>query len=223
MPALIILVDTDRRSLKRKERLLADFDHLVAAASTFAEAKRLLYTINPDLLIADVRLGAFNGLHLAVRSRLDHPNVPVIITNDSPDVVLEHEVKRQHATFVVNPLENPEFLRVVHSLLERHGRTQQPLRRWRRKQVNRLLEAELTTVRARVCDVSYGGLRLAFGAEQQLPDVFDIIFPDVGLTVKARHVWTVRSPMTDEYWCGAEVLDSRGSGLIGWRDIVDSA
>ena len=81
MPALILLVDADRTILKKTEMLLSAQGHLVIAVSSFQEAKGLLNSVSPDLLIADVRLDAFNGLHLAARSRLDHPGLPVIITH----------------------------------------------------------------------------------------------------------------------------------------------
>lgn len=223
MPALILLVGSDWRDLKRTERVLSAAGHLVAAVSSFQEAKRLMYSVNPDLLIADVRLDAFNGLHLAVRSRLDYPNRPVIITQAWPDAVLENEAKRQGAAFVVNPLENPEFLVLVQSALEKHGRMQRAIRRWPRKQMSFVLEAQLAASQARIFDVSYGGLRLAFGEKRRLPEVFDVTLPSVGLTVKARPVWMTRSPMIDEFWCGAELVDTGTPAMTRWRDFVDSA
>ena len=55
----------------------------------------------------------YNGLQLAIRSRLDHPNLPVIITNEWPDATFEAEAKRHGAIFVAAPLDNPDFLRIV--------------------------------------------------------------------------------------------------------------
>jgi DNA-binding response OmpR family regulator len=219
---LILLVDADRTALKRTEELLSGEGHLVIAVASFQDAKRHLYTVSPDLLIADVRLDAFNGLHLAARARLDYPNLPVIITHASPDAVLEREAQRQGATFVVNPLENSEFLLNVQSALERHRRTQAPIRRWPRKQVSGVVEAQLESSHVRICDMSYGGLRLALGDDRELPSVFDVTVPTTGLTVHARPVWTFRSPATDEFWCGAELVDTGTTAMTEWRDFVDS-
>src|SRR5262249_39644967 len=119
MASLILLVDADQKALKRTERLLSEAGHLVAAVSSFKEAKKLLHSVSPDLLIADVRLEAFNGLHLAVHTRQTHPHLPVLITHAWVDSVLENEAKRQNASFIVKPLENPDFLPTVDSLLER--------------------------------------------------------------------------------------------------------
>ena len=223
MFSLILLVDADRAVLKRTEALLSAEGHLVIAVSSFQEAKQHLYTVSPDLLIADVRLDAFNGLHLATRARLDYPNLPVIITHAWADPVLQREAQRQGAAFVVSPLENPDFLRDVQAALEQHRRVQPPIRRWPRKQVSVVVEAQHEASQVRICDMSYGGLRLAFGDERELPPVIDVTVPTTGLTVHARPVWTFRSPATDEFWCGAELIDTETTALTEWRDFVDAA
>ena len=125
--------------------------------------------------------------------------------------------------FVVNPLENPEFLSRVQAALDERARTQPPIRRWQRKQVSGVVEARLAAAQARVFDMSYGGLRLAFGRVQELPAVFDLTLPTAGLTVQARAVWTYRSPATDEFWCGAELVNTGTGAMTEWRDFVDAA
>jgi DNA-binding response OmpR family regulator len=219
---LILLVDADRAALERTEALLSAEGHLVIAVSSFPEAKTHLYTVSPDLLIADVRLDAFNGLHLAARARLDYPNLPVIITHARVDPVLEREAQRQGAAFVVNPLENPEFLINVRAALERHRLAQAPIRRWPRKQVSGVVEAQLEASHVRICDMSYGGLKLALDEDLALPSVFDVTVPNTGLTVHARPVWMFRSPATDEFWCGAELVDTGTTAMTEWRDFVDA-
>ena len=222
MPALILLVATDTKVLQRTEELLSATGYLVAPATTFEHAKVLLNSLSPDLLIAEVRLDAFNGLHLAVRSRIDHPLLPVIITHASPDVVLENEAKRQGASFIVKPLENPEFLRRVAEAIEEHARRQPTIRQWPRKRVAGVVEAEFAAEPARICNVSYGGLRLAFDTERSLPEVIELTVTRAGLTVKARPVWTSQSPTSGEYLCGAAVVDAGTSEMSGWRDFVDA-
>ena len=223
MPELILLVDTDHTARDQTRTLLREVGYLVVAVSSFATAKELLHSVNPDLLIAAIRLDAFNGLHLAARSRIDHPNLPVIITHDSPDPVLENEAKRQNAAFIVNPLGNAEFLRCVPAALSSHRRRQPVVRQWPRKQVSGVVEGQLAGAEARVFDMSYGGLRLAFVDERELPAVFDVTFPRAGLTVKARPIWASRSPTTDEFWCGAQLVDIGTPAMTDWRHFVDAA
>jgi DNA-binding NtrC family response regulator len=222
MPALILLVETDRIARQRLEALLSDIGYLVAWVSSFSEAKELLDSVLPDLLIAAVRLEMFNGLHLAARSRHDYPNLPVIITHTAADPVLEAEAIRHGAHFVARPLENPEFLRLIRTALEEHRHRQRMIRRWPRKRVAGVVEAQLPTARARIHDMSYEGLRLAFGRQQELPAEFDLTLPTAGLTVKARRVWTSRSEATDEFWCGVKVAASESPASGDWRTFVDS-
>jgi len=94
----------------------------VLAVSSFQYAKHSLNVDPPDLLVADVRLEAFNGLHLAARSRIDNPGLPVIITNISPDTVLESQARDLGAIYIVNPLENPEFLQYVRAAFDESRR-----------------------------------------------------------------------------------------------------
>ena len=222
MPALILLVATDTKILRRTETHLSEAGYLVAAVSSFQRAKALLDSVRPDLLIADVRLAAYNGLHLAVRSRIEYPLLPVIITHPTPDPTLESDAARYGASFIANPLENPEFMRCIKAAVERHSRLRPAIRRWPRKQVAGVLQAELAAAPARIYDVSYGGLRLAFGEERMIPDEFEVTVPNAGVTVKARSIWTCLSPTTHEFLCGAEVLETGTPESTGWRELVDA-
>jgi DNA-binding response OmpR family regulator len=222
MPALILLVDADRTALQRTEALLSNAGHLVACAASYHEAKRLLDSVSPDMLIVGVRLDAFNGLHLAVRSRREYPLPPVIVTSPFPDAVVQTEVERIGALFIADPLNNPDFLPCVADALERHRQTQPLVRRWPRKQIQGTLEAQLGAQSARVFDVSYGGLRFSLDHERPLPDQFDVTLRESGVTVTARPVWTCVSPYSDEFWCGAEVVDGAEPATADWRALVDA-
>lgn len=219
MAALVILVNADPDVLWRTDALLSEDGHLVAAVSTLAEAKKLLESVTPDVLIADIRLGGYNGLQLAIRSRLDHPNLPVIITNEWPDATFEAEARRQGAIFVAAPLDNPDFLRIVRTAIAQSRRTQPAIRRWLRKSVAGEMRVNAGDALAQIIDMSHGGVRLAFSQQTDIPAVFDITLPQAGITVKAHRVWTGRSFTTDEQWCGAELEET---ATASWRNFVDS-
>jgi DNA-binding response OmpR family regulator len=162
-------------------------------------------------------------MQLAVRCRREYPLPPVMVMSPAPDPVIEVEAQRIGAMFVVNPFENPEFLPRVAAAIEDHRRTQPIIRRWRRKQIPGMLEAELEQARARVFDVSYGGLRLAFDEHWPLPEEFDVTLPDQGVTVTARPVWTYVSRSTNEFWCGAALVGDGAPATPGWRALVDAS
>ena len=219
MAALVILVNADLNVLWRADALLSEDGHLVAAVSSLDEAKKLLDSVTPDVLVADIRLDAYNGLQLAIRSRLDHPNLPVIITNALPDAIFEAEAKRHGAMFVAAPLDNPDFLRIVRMAVAQSRRTQPAIRRWSRKQVAGTVNVNAADVLAQIIDMSHGGVRLAFDRQADIPPVFDITLPQVGITVKAHRVWTGQSFTTDELWCGAELEET---ATPSWLNFVDS-
>ncbi len=101
MPALVVIVNTDRHILRQTEAALSESGHSVTALSSYKEAARLLESVTPDLLVTDIRLGPFNGLQIAIFSRFDRPAVPVIVTHVQADPIFEAEAKRHGAEFLV--------------------------------------------------------------------------------------------------------------------------
>jgi DNA-binding NtrC family response regulator len=112
-PAPVLLVNTNLSALRRLEFCLACEGLAVMAAASFELATELTRSMNPALLVADIRLEAFNGLHLACRTRIAHPDLPIILTHPSDDAYFEEQARRIGAAFVVDPMNNPEFLAQV--------------------------------------------------------------------------------------------------------------
>jgi len=109
----VLVVDVDPQDLGSLVSLLRAEGYRVAAAAGFEEAKHHLASEPPDLLITSLRLGPYNGLHLVLRSRVDHPGMAALVTTRFPDPVLEAEAHRQRASFVVTPLSDRDFLDAV--------------------------------------------------------------------------------------------------------------
>jgi DNA-binding NtrC family response regulator len=219
MSSLVILVHTDSRTLRHTEALLSEQGLLVAALSSLPDAKRLLNSVMPDLLIAELRLDRYNGLQLAIRSSQDHPDVPVIITSRYPDAIAEAEAKQYGAAFVVAPLENRAFLPAVRNALDSRRRAQRPIRRWLRRPVSAAVELGVAHTRATILDVSYGGVRLAVRDAETLPTTFFITVPSENVKVAAHRVWTADSATDDQVYCGAELAEA---DTERWRRFVDS-
>src|SRR3989304_1914725 len=104
MPALIIFVSLDPAARRRAETVLSDTGHLVAPSSSFSAARKLLHSIPPDLLVADVSLKTAAGLRFAYRSRREQPDLPVIITHHAPDAAMEAEGRKHGAPLGAGPL-----------------------------------------------------------------------------------------------------------------------
>jgi DNA-binding NtrC family response regulator len=97
VPARHILIVT--RDAWRERALpvwLSAAGYEVALVGTFAAAKAQLKA-SPDLIITDVKLGAYNGLHLAVRAH--SVGIPVIAMG-ADDSVLEREAVALNARWL---------------------------------------------------------------------------------------------------------------------------
>lgn len=56
-----------------------------------------------DVLVTEVRLGAYNGLHLAVRTHATYPHTAIVIVGDSHDPAVEAEVVSLGGRYVASP------------------------------------------------------------------------------------------------------------------------
>ena len=113
-----ILVVSPNASLVPTLQLLTSAGYEATGAATFEDAGRLLVTIMPDLLIADERLGAFNGLHLIMRGRTVHPDMRAIVTTSGKDACVEREAFCLNARCCVKPLDPADWLLPISRALE---------------------------------------------------------------------------------------------------------
>src|SRR5688572_33235415 len=111
-PHSVVVVDLNAPNRTKTVDLLEAAGYRVRSARSFDEAKTLLATERPDILITDLRLGQYNGLHLVLRTRADHPEMAALVTSHFADPVLEAEAHRQHAQFVLVPVTRSEERRV---------------------------------------------------------------------------------------------------------------
>jgi two-component system, NtrC family, response regulator GlrR len=108
-----LVVDSDPRDLRNTVMLLRSHGFFVTSAATFDEAKQKIAREPPDLLVTALRLGAYNGLHLVLRTRADHPSMAALVTTYLADPVLQAEATRHHAGFLVVPVSDADFLTAI--------------------------------------------------------------------------------------------------------------
>jgi len=214
-PAQVLLVGRSGGVASALVPALAAAGYETLVASDFGEAKALLAK-RPNLLITEIKLGAYNGLHLAIRAQAI--GTPTLVIGD-PDPVLEADAKRQRALYVTPPLDPQRVLGLVSELLDAAGQT----RRSPRKRVP-VLEALANDVHARLLDVSYEGMRIeaidALGAT--LPPYFEVRLPRFNFACRVQRIWT--SPSTDDHahlLCGA-ALSAGDETARAWRVLVDT-
>jgi DNA-binding response OmpR family regulator len=115
----VLLVDGDLNGVDDITGALRLGGFQVSRATSFEEGKRLLMAERPDVLIADIRLGQFNGLQLLMRARADSHQLAAMITCAFSDPVLEEETRRFGAAFMVKPVNPGHVLATIEQLLPR--------------------------------------------------------------------------------------------------------
>jgi DNA-binding response OmpR family regulator len=124
-PKSVLVVDDDRQVLKYLTELLRESGYDTVTCERFADAKTLLSTTRPDLLLTDIRLGAYNGLQLAIFAQSKHPGIPVIVLTGYEDPTLRKEAAASGATFLVKPVKRVELLAKIEAALGTEGTTPQ--------------------------------------------------------------------------------------------------
>jgi ActR/RegA family two-component response regulator len=202
----------------------ATLDHVKAAgyetitADDFQRAIHLLVTVRPGLLITVVRLGAYNGLHLVVRGRAVNPRMAAFVVGDSTDACLETECKELGATeYCTKPVQIDDLLALIAEALADRNR-----RHSSRMTLAGRMVVRIGVQRARLLDISDGGLRLEFKVGSGvLPTVLKIELPN-GISVKARCAWVQQTDRSDVVRCGAAVDLMTAQRTKNWRQLVQS-
>jgi DNA-binding NtrC family response regulator len=118
---LIAIVHEDTAVATEWALGLSAAGYRVVTSASFDDGKALLDATDPPaLLIVSVRLGAYNGLHLVIRGRLDRPSMAAILTSDMHDPVLAAEAARYGAGYVGGAVDRDALLTLA---LQALGRT----------------------------------------------------------------------------------------------------
>jgi DNA-binding response OmpR family regulator len=212
----VLIVDDDKTTREGLAEFLEGAGYEAVAVGTFEEATRILRSSPPDLLIADVRLGPFNGLQLVISSPKP---IPAIIITGFADPVLEADAKRRGAEYVLKPVSPSRVLDLVAHKLSTSWPGYGTPRRWERKLVIGGLPASVEDEPARIVDISYGGVRFEIDRKYDgtVPNSFRIELPSAQLSVEARLVW--KNMIGDQTWlCGAAL----SQGSAEWYGLVDA-
>jgi len=221
MSARVLIVEDDPATRNGLTELVANAGYETRALATFEEGLRALRTDTPDLLIADVRLGAYNGLQLLVSSPR---RIPAIMITGFADPVLEADARQHGAEYVLKPIAPAALLDLIRRRLAdvRESRFEAP-RRWERKVVTGGLAARIDDQPARILDVSYGGLRFEIprSGEQTLPTSISVHLLTPDLSMRADLVWQIARG--EQAWvCGAAVSQTSPATARQWRGLVDA-
>ena len=213
----ILIVDDDEPTRAGLAALLAEAGYDTVTAGTVPAAIKLLSEARPDLLLVDIRLDQYNGLHLVAMRQAP---IPAIVLTGFADPAIEADARRLGAEFLLKPV-SPGFLTTLVGRLLAEGRMGPPVpRRWPRRAVTKDVRVDIEDASARVLDVSYGGvcveMRRTAGAAP--PGAFRMIVPPANLQVPVEVVWSRRRD-ANTWLCGGMISDA---AVSNWRSVVDS-
>ncbi len=217
MPQKILIVDDDEPTRAGLAMLLADAGYETVTSGTVPTAIKLLTDEQPDLLLVDIRLDQYNGLHLVAMRKAP---IPAVVLTGFADPAIEADARRLGAEFLLKPIAPSILIALVKRLLSDGRMGPSMPRRWPRRPVMRDVRVDVADASARVLDVSYGGvcveMRRSAGAGP--PGTFSLIVPPADMPVPVELVWSRRRDATT-WLCGGMVADTADTN---WRSVVDS-
>jgi hypothetical protein len=211
---IVVCIDSDRLGMYRQ--VLSSIAGTVLTAVSFETAREMLKQTRPDVLVTEIRLKEYNGLHLALWTRMTHPGVRIILVGGS-DHVLEADARIIDAMYV----QQGDMQAVHEAALEALSR-EHPRRRWRRRAILGEYAMHVGDRPVRVVDVSYGGVCFevdsALPARAQVP----ISVPRFGVQAEATCVWMRESETPGAQICGAALPEDQLGVGSSWRAFVDA-
>jgi CheY-like chemotaxis protein len=204
MARRVLIVDDDAASREAMAALLRDCGYEMLTAGDVPGALQLLRERQPDLLITDVRLHSYNGLHLIAMA--PRP-IPAIVVTGFADACIEADARRLGAEYRVKPVD-PAALRVlVAKLLERaKPAVFTSTRRASRQRLGTPVSVRIGQRPGRVVEVSAigVGLEVDSAGDATLADSVALRIAALGTAVPIRVAWKRRQdPRT--VVCGATI------------------
>ena len=213
----VLLVCTDPRTLSQYEKAILPIADVVQVATTFPQAKTILRQNPSDVLVTELRLNEFNGLHLALWSRVRVPHLRSVIVGHL-DPSLEEDARALGFRYL-----KENGAQAIVQAIEEAFITEVPQRRWPRKRLAVGLSAQVNGRPALITEVGYGGFRVQTGepVNAQLRDAFALDIPEFDIHADATRVWAADR---GESWhrCGASLGETDTRPGSRWRTFVDA-
>ena len=217
---IVLLVSARSTELESHAHALRTDGHEVVEATSFEQARALLSSLRPDLLVTSIQLGAYNGLHLVWQRHVEQPGRPSIVTSAYPDTVLESEAAKLGCPFLIAPIDSAELADVARSVLKGDATDIDDKRRWPRTRIGPELALDMDQGPATMVDVSYGGCRLRFhqGADLSIASSLNLPIPTSEVPITGRPVWRESALDGDVFGVAvAGATEAEGA----WRSFVD--
>ena len=120
MPKTILVVDDNASSVTDLVHAFAASGLTAVGAHSFADALKVLGSVEPELMTTGVRLCPYNGLHLVLRARALYPNTAAIVIGPA-DPMLASDARALGADAYLTTLSPGEIVFEALKILGRRG------------------------------------------------------------------------------------------------------
>lgn len=215
MTSDILVVSADAAVLSGRVTALRRSGFSARASASFPDARRTLEDgPPPEVLVTDVRLGPYNGLHLVAVARVEFPRTVAIVIGGQ-DHVLEVEAAGLGARYLLAPVTPRELELTIAELLA----VPRPKRRWPRKRLAAEVAALVGGLPGRLLDVSYGGACLEVFGTAPPGDTVHVVIPELGIDLSGQRVWAHRPDPLQPVSCGVAFSAPDNAR---WQSYVDA-
>jgi DNA-binding NtrC family response regulator len=114
LPSTALVVEPNGHDMALVKAALISGGFTVIEADNFKDAGALIIEAPPSILVSEIRLGAYNGLQLAYRGKSVWPPMTIVLTSAYRDPVLQRDIERMGATFVLKPVAARDFIAAVY-------------------------------------------------------------------------------------------------------------
>lgn len=112
----VLIVDDEPALLEGMRLSFENAGRHVVACRSFEDARGRLLAEDFDAMVTDVRLGAFNGIQLAVIARDRNRTMTIVVFSGFDDPVLREEASHLGAAYVVKPVSAEHLLELMADL-----------------------------------------------------------------------------------------------------------
>jgi DNA-binding NtrC family response regulator len=106
----VMIVDDDETLVREMQELFVARGYDVVTFTKFEPAKCYLADARIDVLVAGVRLGAYNGLQLVMLAKAERPDMTAVVLSGMDDPVLRQDATSIGASFRVKPVPHEQLL-----------------------------------------------------------------------------------------------------------------
>ena len=108
-----LVIDDDAQVLSLTEDWLRAAGYDVITAGTFEDGLLAIRRHAPSIVVSDVRLGEFNGLHLGIMAQSLAPDVRLVFVSGWDDPVLRRDAASLGGAYLQKPLRANDLLSAV--------------------------------------------------------------------------------------------------------------